>query len=231
MTPSHVRPRRDKVFGNGNTVMSYLTEKPRGNESQTARDLWRSLPIGRGWPGSWREIGIRNPMCAPFRWVLISSLLCGIAVSVSASEFVGRVVGVLDGDTVDILTTAKEQVRVRLAGIDAPEKRQAFGNAAKRALSDLVYSREVQVDWHKKDRYGRVVGKVLVGSVDADLRMLELGMAWHYKQYEREQSSGDRMRYAEAENVARSKRAGLWRDANPVPPWAFRRPATKAIED
>ena len=81
--------------------------------------------------------------------------------SVFAAELEGQVVGVLDGDTIDVLTTTKTQVRVRLAGIDAPEKRQAFGNVSKKELSDLVFGKQVTVEWRKKDRYGRTVGKVI----------------------------------------------------------------------
>lgn len=156
-------------------------------------------------------------------------LALGWVATVScAAELVGRVVGVLDGDTIDVLTPAKIQVRIRLAGIDAPEKRQAFGNAAKQKLSDLVFARQVTVDWTKTDRYKRTIGKVLVNGVDANLRMVETGMAWHYKQYAKEQSPADRRLYAAAEEGARARRVGLWRDASPVAPWTFRRPNAKS---
>ena len=82
------------------------------------------------------------------------------------------------------------------------------------------------MDWRKKDRQGRVVGKVLLNGVDTGLKMVQLGLAWHYKQYAREQSVVDRKLYAEAEDSARAKRTGLWRDAQPVPPWSFRHPST-----
>ena len=108
--------------------------------------------------------------------------------TVLAAELEGQVVGVLDGDTIDVLTPTKTQVRVRLAGIDAPEKGQAFGTVAKKELSDLVFGKPVTVEWRKKDRYGRTVGKVIVNGVDANLKMVEAGLAWHYKHYAREQS-------------------------------------------
>lgn len=139
-----------------------------------------------------------------------------------ANELAGRVVGVMDGDTIEVLTPAKQLVRVRLAGIDAPEKKQPFGNLAKQKLSALVFSRDVIVDWHKKDRFGRVVGKVFVNGGDADLQMLQAGFAWHYRKYRNEQSLTDRLSYMHAESAARTQRLGLWRDADPIPPWRFR---------
>ena len=157
--------------------------------------------------------------------------LCLVVNGCWAAELAGRVVGVIDGDTIDLLTPEKQQVRVRLAGIDAPEKKQAFGTVSKQALSDLIYGRDVPVGRPTKDRYGRVVGKVLLKGVDTDLKMVELGLAWHYKQYAREQSVVDRKLYAEAEDSARATRTGLWRDAEPVPPSLFRHPNRKHAND
>ena len=81
----------------------------------------------------------------------------------------------------------------------------------------------VAVEWAKRDRYGRIVGKVMVEELDAGLAQITSGFAWHYKQYEKEQSPVDRARYASAEVEARAQRAGLWQDKNPIPPWEFRR--------
>lgn len=121
------------------------------------------------------------------------------------------------------MAPTKTQVRVRLAGIDAPEKGQAFGAVAKKELSDLVFGKPATVEWRKKDRYGRIVGKVIVNGVDANLNMVKAGLAWHYKQYAGEQSPADRASYDKAEEDARAKGVGLWRDKQPVPPWEFRR--------
>jgi endonuclease YncB( thermonuclease family) len=140
----------------------------------------------------------------------------------------GRVVGVIDGDTVDVLTLDRIQQRVRLAGIDAPEKRQAFGQRAKQRLSDLAYGRHITVEWSKRDRYGRVVGKVIdEDGRDLNLAMVSSGMAWWYERYARDQQPADRERYAAAEDRARKSRAGLWRDVEPVAPWDFRRVRAK----
>jgi endonuclease YncB( thermonuclease family) len=139
-----------------------------------------------------------------------------------AADVVGRVVGVIDGDTIDVLTLKLGTVRIRLSGIDAPEAGQAFGRNAKAALSRLAYTRTANIERHKRDRFGRLVGKVVIGERDIALEMLLQGMAWHYKRFESEQEPIDRVRYAEAESMARSARAGLWNDAAPEPPWVFR---------
>jgi endonuclease YncB( thermonuclease family) len=160
-------------------------------------------------------------------------ILGGVA---RAESLLGRVVGVTDGDTVTVLDAANAQHKVRLAGIDAPEKGQPFGERSKENLSRLVFGRDARVDWHKKDRYGRLVGTVWVASpdvscgrktdcpktLDAGMAQLTVGLAWHYKKYAHEQEPQQRGQYAFAEEEARVKRAGLWRDPNPVPPWDWR---------
>lgn len=152
--------------------------------------------------------------------VLLVSLL--LACWASAAEIRGTVVGISDGDTVTVLDVEKRQHKIRLAGIDAPEKAQAFGQASKKSLSDMVFGKKVNVIWDKRDRYGRIVGKISTDQIDACLEQVRRGMAWHYKQYAGEQSSDDRIAYAEAEAAARTRRVGLWRDAGPVAPWEFR---------
>lgn len=158
------------------------------------------------------------------RYELCSAILLWLALAGPswAGNYVGRIVGVVDGDTVDLLLDAKEVLRCRLSGIDAPEKKQAFGNVSKKALSDLVYNRRAELVGNKRDRYGRLVCKVIVDGVDANLQMVRLGMAWHFKKYEREQTPDDRRLYSEAERSAREAHRGLWRDKDPVAPWDFR---------
>lgn len=145
-----------------------------------------------------------------------------VALTCTAATIEGRVVGVADGDTITILDDTRTQHKIRLAGIDAPEKRQPFGNRSKESLSDLVFSKTVTVETDKRDKYGREVGKVLVNGKDANLEQVQRGFAWHYKAYEREQSANDRKVYADAESEAKSARLGLWSDSEPVPPWVFR---------
>ena len=144
-------------------------------------------------------------------------------ISAQASTIVGRVVGVADGDTLTVLDADRVQHKVRLAGIDAPEKAQAFGNRSKESLSDLVFSKTVTVETDKVDRYGRAVGKVLVEGRDANLIQVERGFSWHYKAYESEQLPSDRVLYDMAEREARAARRGLWRDESPTAPWDYRK--------
>lgn len=127
-----------------------------------------------------------------------------------------------DGDTLTVVDTAGRRVKVRLAGIDAPEKRQAFGQQSKQALADRVFGRQVVVDVGKTDRYGRTIGKVWVDGTDANLAQIRDGLAWHYKKYEREQTMTDRFRYAHAESEARQHRRGIWRLPEPLAPWDYR---------
>ena len=136
---------------------------------------------------------------------------------------IGRVVKVADGDTVTVLDAANTQHRIRLEGIDAPESHQDFGTQSKKNLSTLVFGRDVTVVYDQTDRYGRLVGKILLDGKDINLEQIKAGLAWHYKEYEREQAPEDRELYAHAEDEARSARRGLWVAPNPVEPSEFRR--------
>ncbi len=140
----------------------------------------------------------------------------------AAATLRGRVVAVADGDTITVLDAARRRSRVRLAGIDAPESRQPFGAAAKRSLSALVFGADVEVEYRKRDRYGRIVGRVLRDGHDAGLAQIEAGLAWHYRHYASEQSPQDRAAYAQAEHDARAVRRGLWADRAPLAPWEWR---------
>ncbi len=143
----------------------------------------------------------------------------------------GRVVAVADGDTIVVLDIAGVQHRVRLLGIDAPELGQPGGYRSKDSLWRLVYERSVRVEWNKIDNYGRRVGKLWVAppdcpncgaTLDAGLEQLTIGRAWWFRRFAAEQSAEDRGRYEFAEQEARSRKAGLWRSGNPVPPWEWR---------
>ena len=140
----------------------------------------------------------------------------------SSSDLVGRVVKVSDGDTITILDSSKTQHKIRLHGIDAPEKKQAFGNASWKFLAGLVANREVRVAWSKRDRYQRILGTVFVDGKDANLEMLKAGMAWHYKKYDSNPA------YAQAESAARAAKRGLWQEKNPIEPEEFRK-ARRAV--
>lgn len=155
--------------------------------------------------------------------VLFCALIVGVSSTTPADTLIGKVVGITDGDTITVLDGQQAQHKVRLMGIDCPEKTQPFGQNAKQSLSDLVFGRLVNVEWQKLDRYERVVGKVLVSGQDANLEQVRRGLAWHYKKYEREQVPLDRATYAQAEIEARMGNRGLWSDPSPVPPWDWRR--------
>lgn len=140
-----------------------------------------------------------------------------------AEVLLGRVIGVADGDTITVLDSSNTQHKIRLGGIDAPEKKQAFGNVSKKSLSDMVYLKQVEVEWNKEDRYGRKVGKVLVSNQDINLEQIKRGMAWFYKKYKGELEQEDRIAYVQAQQDAEANQKGLWIDKNPIPPWDFRK--------
>lgn len=158
-------------------------------------------------------------MKLPFWGLLLLSTWAG---ALYGETLQGKVVGISDGDTITVLDSIKTQHKIRLAGIDAPEKSQAFGDRSKQHLSHLVFGKSVAVEWNKTDKYGRTIGKVIVNGQDANLKQVQAGLAWHYKQYEKEQSVADRSSYAQAEIEARARRLGLWHDTAPILPWDFR---------
>lgn len=150
---------------------------------------------------------------------------------VHAEVMEGRVIGVSDGDTVTVLDEDLKRHKIRLMGIDAPEKAQAYGRRSKQHLSNLVFGKDVLVEWHKRDRYQRIVGKIFVSpaecqgcnkSVDAGLEQIRSGLAWWYRQYAKEQAYEDRLSYDAAEAETHARQIGLWRDTDPVPPWEYR---------
>ncbi len=156
------------------------------------------------------------------RHIAVLLLLCLPALA--QDKFLqGKVVAVADGDTITVLDSTNKQHRIRLQGIDAPERSQDFGANAKQHLSRLVFGQQVTVEYEKSDRYGRTLGKVRVGDRDANREMLRAGLAWHYKTYEREQTPQDREVYGFEEARARKLKIGLWSQLSPTPPWDFRR--------
>lgn len=157
---------------------------------------------------------------APLALLLAFALAPQAALSATLS---GEVVGVSDGDTITVLDADRKTHKIRLAGIDSPEKGQPYGQRAKEGLSGLAYRQSVQVEWSKRDRWGRIIGKVFVNGRDVCLEQLSRGLAWHFKRYESEQPLEDRLAYARAEQAAREAKAGIWIDSEPVPPWEWRR--------
>lgn len=130
----------------------------------------------------------------------------------------GRVVGLSDGDTLTILDASNTQFKIRLAAIDAPEKSQPFGERGKQKLSDLCYGKIAIIKVVSMDRYGRSVGDVDCAGINANQAMIESGLAWVYRKYDK----GHEHLYA-IEEEARNARLGLWTDSNPIAPWDWRK--------
>jgi len=146
--------------------------------------------------------------------VLLAALAC--PAMVLADDIEGKIVGITDGDTLTVLRDL-EQIKVRLAEIDTPEKAQPFGQLAKQSLSDMCLRRQARIEDKGHDRYGRTIGRVWCAGVDANAQQVKRGMAWVYDRY-----VTDRSLYA-LQDDARAARRGLWADADPVPPWQWRK--------
>ncbi len=147
-----------------------------------------------------------------------AGLLAGLllALTVQADTLAGRVVGVHDGDTLTLLVAGNRQVKVRLAGIDAPELAQPFGQKSKQSLSELAFNRPATVAVSKIDDYGRSIGVVTVAGVNVEAEQVRRGLAWVYRHY----SDDAQLLALEAE--AKAARRGLWAEANPMAPWDWR---------
>jgi len=155
------------------------------------------------------------------RHFVLLFVLMLLGVKTQAENLSGLVVRVADGDTVTVLVD-KNEIKVRLAGIDAPEKKQPYGTASKKNLSELTYQKVVTLQCGKTDRYKRRVCTVLNGDQDVCLAQIQSGMAWWYRKYAREQTKEERASYAAAEEDARLAQRGLWSDNDPAPPWEWR---------
>lgn len=130
--------------------------------------------------------------------VIALCFLVFVSIATLADTLTGRVVKVVDGDTIYVLDSNYEQHKICLTGIDAPERKQAYGLASRKYLSSIVAGQQVMIDYQKRDRYGRIVGKVLVDGIDACSEHVKAGFAWHYRKYQQEQSPEDRRLYADA---------------------------------
>ena len=159
--------------------------------------------------------------------ILAALLVLSALAPALAADLEGRVVAIVDGDTLDLLTAEQRTVRVRLAEIDAPEHRQAFGTRAREALSDLAFGKAARVELVDRDRWGRIVGRVYVGvfrepgatpiELEINSDLVRQGFAWVFRKYRH------RPALLELETDAKANRRGLWADVAPVPPWEWRR--------
>lgn len=160
------------------------------------------------------------------------SLVLLISGSVWASTLIpGNVIAISDGDTITLLTPEKQQLKIRLVGIDSPEKKQAYGTKARDHLAAYVFQQEVEVDIRKKDQYGRSLGVIYFGGKDINQLMIRDGYAWFYKHYAKEQPKEEALRYAESEREARTQGKGLWADPHPIAPWDFRKLAKQSARE
>jgi micrococcal nuclease len=153
------------------------------------------------------------------RLALVLALFVALP-ALTGARYSARVVRVIDGDTVTVLREhdgKKTEVKVRLYGIDAPEKRQAFGTKSKQALSALVFRKVVEVDSVDTDHWGRTVARLLADDRDVNVEMVSTGFAWHFLRYSHDAD------LAAAERDARGAHRGLWSDPAARPPWEFRK--------
>jgi len=157
------------------------------------------------------------------RYAVAVLLLAAAVWNARADTLSGDVVAIADGDTVTVLTAQHRQFKVRLSGIDAPEKKQPFGTYAREQLAQHLSGQSVVVEWSKTDRYGRIVGKIEAGGLDVNLEQVRAGSAWVYTRYLRELAPANRALYVEAQRLARAQHRGLWRDAAAEPPWQWRK--------
>ncbi len=145
-------------------------------------------------------------------------LYFSLSAAVGQTIISGKVFRVADGDTFTLLDKDNKQVRVRLHGIDCPENKQDFSQVAKKFTSERVFEKVVKVQVQNIDRYGRVVGLVILpnGKI-LNEELLKFGLAWHYKHYDKTE------KFAKLERTAKYRKVGLWQGKNPIPPWEFRK--------
>lgn len=163
---------------------------------------------------------------------ILAGTLLGVAHAAQADVLIGRVIRVIDGDTILVDNPNGPRQSVRIAGIDAPEPAQPYGRESREYLSRLVSVGDVRADCPKLDHRTSVVCKVSAyptdcptcgRTIDVGMAQIMAGMAWWYRRYEFEQSPKERNLYEAAEKTARDNGRGLWADQKPVAPWEWRR--------
>jgi|CXWL01.1.fsa_nt_gi endonuclease YncB( thermonuclease family) len=163
------------------------------------------------------QISFKKSLARVFLGVIVCLLL---SFPSFAEELTGKIVAIADGDTVTLLTPQMEEIKIRLAAIDAPEKDQPFGQKSKQMLSDLIFNRQVRLDAIDTDKYGRTVGHIYLADSDINMLMVSQGGAWAYRQYLGPNDSA----FIQAEESARNDKAGLWalQEDQIMPPWEWR---------
>lgn len=133
------------------------------------------------------------------------------------TKLTGKVVAIADGDTFTLLLPGNVTKKIRLYGVDAPERKQPFGTVSRQRLSELIFSKEVSVEEKDVDRYGRTVGEAFIEGKSVNEEMLRSGLVWHYTEYD------TNPRWAQLQEEARRACIGLWVDKHPTPPWEWRK--------
>lgn len=154
-------------------------------------------------------------------FLILFMLLSAAATADQTISVRATVLRVIDGDTVVLSDERARTYTLRLAAIDAPERKQHFGAEARAALADLQ-DQSVTVELQQRDRYRRHIGRLWLGQQDIGLRQIKQGWAWHYTRYAVSQTVSARNSYTTTEQEAREHKRGLWHDSNPMPPWEFR---------
>jgi len=151
-------------------------------------------------------------------------------INLLRADFTAKVQRVVDGDTVHVIDKAGKKFKVRLTGIDAPEKNQPYGLAATYKLTEILINKLVLLKSkpnngkpYTVDRYKRVLAKIILDGRDINLSQVLRGYAWHFKRYQKQQSPSDRELYSEAEIDAKKNKLGLWGEKNPIAPWKWRK--------
>jgi endonuclease YncB( thermonuclease family) len=148
--------------------------------------------------------------------IILAAVLATITAHADSTVVTGKVVVVKDGDTIAVLVD-KQELTIRLAGIDAPEKKQPYGEKAKLRLSGLAFGKMAVVEITQKDKYGRSIGDIRVDGQWVNRQMVADGLAWHYTAFSKD------VDLADAEVDAKKNARGLWADKEPVPPWEWRK--------
>jgi micrococcal nuclease len=167
-------------------------------------------------PSHFKFLILKRTLASAAHYLLILLFLFG-SLSCKEEIFFGKAVKISDGDTFTILTSEKKQIKIRLYGIDAPEKGQDFGNVAKEYLGQLLKDQVVTIRSKGRDQYGRTIGIATIGSKNVNEELLKAGLVWHFKEYDKNPD------WNLLEVKAREQRKGLWSHTTPIPPWDFRK--------
>lgn len=150
-------------------------------------------------------------------FILLLLISCNPADNNDKETISGRVISIADGDTMTILTKGDKQIKIRLLGIDAPEKGQDYGNKSRQFLYDLCYGKNVEIKKDSEDQYGRVLGVVYIDGVNVNEELVRNGLAWYYRHFVNDP------RLDSLEQLAQKEKLNIWSMKNPLPPYEFRK--------